>query len=146
MQEIKGSIDSSKTAIIYCRAAKKQDAKRQQMTAENKAKELNAVVKAVFIDIIPAQRQTLLQRILYIFRGNQPRKAARRKEWSKAIAYLKAHKTDYAITETLDRLSRNYVELLGIVGTVNDFGTRVAFSDFDSEEDVFGESFLKQTV
>jgi DNA invertase Pin-like site-specific DNA recombinase len=138
--------NQDKTAIVYCRAATKQAAERQLAEAMIKAQQLNAVVEAVFIDIIPARRQTIFRGVIRFFRKNQPKKAAKRKEWSKATAYLNTHKIDYAITQTLDRLSRNYVELQKIVETVNRFGTMVAFSSFDPEgEDLF-EPYLKQTV
>jgi len=44
-----------KTVAIYCRAASKKDAEREQKLARERAKQLNAVVKAVFVDIIPEQ-------------------------------------------------------------------------------------------
>ena len=138
--------NQDKTAIIYCRAANKKDAERQQMKAEIKAKELNAIVKAVFIDIIPARRQTLLQRILYLFRGRQPLKAAKRKEWPRAISFLKDNHIDYAITQNVDRLSRNYVESRNIAEMVNRFGTEVVFYDLDPESEELVKSFLKQAV
>ena len=146
MEKSSKSKIQNKTAIIYCRAANKQDAKRQQMDAEMKAKELGTVVKAVFIDIIPAQRQTLLRRILYIFRGNRPKKAAKRKAWSRATSFLKDNRIDYAITRNVDRISRNYAEFRNIVEMVNCFGTKVVFYDFDKESEELFKSFLKQAV
>ena len=123
-----------KTAIIYCRATNKRDAKRQQAIAEAKAKELNAVVMAIFVDIIPAQRQTILRQISSFFRNNQPKKAIRRKEWPKAITHLQTNKTDYAITQSADRLSRNFVEYRAIENEVNGFGTKIVLCDFEQTE------------
>jgi len=88
---------TQKTAIIYCRAATKEEAKRQQAEAEKMAKKLNAVVKAVFIDIIPLRKQTIWRRLVRFFRKNKPLRASKRADWRKAIAYLKEHKTDYTM-------------------------------------------------
>jgi len=147
--EVKSKNEANpKTAIIYCRAATKEEAKRQQAEAEKRAKELNAVVKAVFIDINPMSKPIVRRRFVRFFIKNQRLKADRQKEWRKATAYLKEHKTDYAITRSPDRISRNTLEFYKIEGNIKRLGTRLVYytiklEDMDTFEE-FEDSIAKE--
>jgi len=116
-----------KTAIIYCRATDINTAKRQQAEAETKVKELNATVKAIFIDIMPIPKQTIWRRFARFFRKNRPKSAGKRAEWRKASTYLKENKIDYVITRRPNRISRNPVEFGKIASDIRGLDTRFAY-------------------
>jgi len=129
--ESKSVTKNHKSAIIYCRAADMEAAKRQQEKAEAKAKNLNAIVQAVFIDINPMQprwKQILWRLLFRFFRKSRPRKASKQAEWRKAMIYLKEQKTNYIITASPDRISRKYTEYRDIMDKINHLGTRITFS------------------
>jgi len=128
---MKANEADQKTAIIYCRAADMEAAERQQEKAEAKAKTLNAVVQAVFIDINPMQskwKQILWLLLFRFFRNSKPKKASKRAEWRKAMVYLEEQKTNYIITAHPDRISREYTEYRDIMDKINHLGTRITFS------------------
>jgi len=117
-----------KTATIYCRATDIDAAKRQQAEAETKAKKLNAVVEAVFTDIVPIQKQTIWRRLVRFFRKNQPKSAGKRAEWRKVLTYLQENKIDYIITRSPDRISRKPVEFSEIESNINGLGVHLVYS------------------
>jgi len=143
--EVKSKNEASqKTAIIYCRAADMETAKRQQVEAETKAKELNATVKAVFIDINPTSKPILRRRFVRYFIKKQRQQTDKHREWRTAMEYLKAHKTDYAITQSSDRIVRGFIEVGEMENSVRQLGARVIYyastqEDLDTSEAFLGE-------
>jgi len=120
---------NTKTAIIYCRAARTEDAERQRAAAEGKAKELNAVVEEVFTDILPMQRKPLWRRLVYFYRRHSHFKTAdKRVGWRSATHYYKNHRVDYVIAQSADRFSRSFQEFQRIKKDIEDSGAQVAFA------------------
>lgn len=136
---------TAKTAIIYCRAANMKFAKQQQAEAETRAKELNAIVEAVFIDIKATQpkcKQILWLRFMRFFKKGQTKKANKRVEWRNAMSYLRKHITDYVITQCPDRITRDYAEFRRIKDNITGLGTRLAYCTDKQEEEDIDEAFL----
>ena len=127
---------NKKTAVIYCRAVSMEYAKRQQEKAEAKADKLNATVVAVFTDIhpiLPRWKQVLLLRFSRFFKNVRIR-AIKRKEWRKAMIYLKEHKTDYVITGNPGRLSRNSTECRKMQEDIKRHDAQVVFASHEHTE------------
>ena len=124
----KANNNKNKTAIIYCRAANKEDAKRQQTISEARAKELNAEVKAVFVDILHMQKQTVWRQFIQILRKHQPQKASSRAGWRETATYYRKHKVGYIITQDPSRFSRIGEEYLEMIEDIKRHGACLVFS------------------